>query len=374
MSTGRTVAHIELPYLLSDYDRHGTKRWFVRLPAEPGRKSRRKIRIKGAPGSEAFTTAYWEARNGTVACSPRIVPASQGTFRWIAQHYLASKEFKALDRRLTQRPRQLILDKLIELVGDKPAVIDPKAIRDGVRRRGYGAAKDFLSCLRGVYRVALEDGLVATDPTAGIRLKRPPTDGHRTWTPEDCAAYEARHRLGTQAHLAFALGLYTGQRISDAVRLGRPFEKAGRLRFTQAKNRVKAPVTVDIPIVPPLRAALDATPTNGLTYLQTAYGRPFTADGFSNRFRSWCDEAGLPNCSFHGLRKACATALAEAGATPHQLMAVLGHSTHQQAALYTRKAERAGMADAAMERLYGEQMDPLDPPVGFGGSNSAKKS
>ena len=371
MTAEITVSRIEFPYLLCDYDRHGNRRWFVRLPAQPGQKSRRKIRIKATAGTESFSNLYWEARNaGAAAAVPKIAPANQGTFRSIAQHYLASRDFKALDRRLTQRPRQLILDKLIELVGDKPAVIDPKAIRDGVRRRGFGAAKDFLSCLRGVYRVALEDGLVATDPTAGIKLKRPPTEGHRTWTPEDCAAYEARHRLGTQAHLAFALGLYTGQRISDAVRLGRPFEKAGRLRFTQTKNRVKAPVTVDIPIVPPLRAALDATPASGLTYLQTAYGRPFTADGLSNRFRAWCDEAGLPNCSFHGLRKACATALAEAGATPHQLMAVLGHSTHQQAALYTRKAERAGMADAAMGRLYGEQMDP---PVGFGGTNLAKK-
>jgi len=50
-------------------------------------------------------------------------------------------------------------------------------------------------------------------------------------------------------------------------------------------------------------------------------------------------------------------------------MAVLGHTTHQQAALYTRAAERAGMADAAMERLYGEQMDP---PVDRGGSKTAK--
>jgi hypothetical protein len=56
-----------------------------------------------------------------------------------------------------------------------------------------------------------------------------------------------------------------------------PFRVMPRLRFTQTKNRVKAPVMVDIPIVLPLRAALDATPANGLTYLQTASGRPFTA-------------------------------------------------------------------------------------------------
>jgi hypothetical protein len=144
------VARLEFPYLLTDYDRHGNQRWFVRLPAERGKKLRRKIRIKATPGTEEFTTLYWQARSSKAAPLVRIAPPRDGTFRSIAQHYLASREFKALDRRLTQRPRVLILDKLIEAIGDKPAIIDPKAIRDGVRRRGYGAAKEFLSCLRAV--------------------------------------------------------------------------------------------------------------------------------------------------------------------------------------------------------------------------------
>ena len=361
MSAGRAVARIELPYLLSDFDRHGNQRWFVRLPAEPGRKCRRKIRINAAPGSEAFTTAYWIARDSKVSSSPRIVPPSQGTFRYIAQHYLASKEFKALDRRHTQRPRQLILDKMIELIGDKPAIIDPKAIRDGVRRRGYGAAKDFLSCLRGVYRVAIEDGLVASDPTVGIRAPRPKSEGWHSWTPEECDAYERRWPVGTKQRTAYAIGIYTAQRISDAVLLGRQHIRQGRLEFTQQKNRHRSPVRVVIPLTPPLAEALAGWQGSGLTFLETAYGRPFSADGLSNAFRDWCDAADLPQCTFHGLRKAAATRLAEAGCTPHQIMAVLGHTTHQQAALYTRAADRAGMADQALGRLYGERMDPLGP-------------
>jgi integrase len=361
MSSGITVARIELPYLLSDYDRHGNKRWFVRLPAEPGRKSRRKIRIKAAPGTEAFTTAYWEARNGTVASSPRIVPPSPGTFRAIAQHYLASRDFKSLDRRLTQRPRQLLLGKLIDLIGEKPAIIDPKVIRDGVRRRGYGAAKEFLTALRAVYRVALEDGLVTTDPTVGIRAPRPKVEGWHSWTWEDCAAYEKRWPIGTKQRTTYAIGLYTAQRISDAVVLGRQHIRQGRLEFTQRKNQKHSPVRVVIPIAPPLAEALAGWQGTGLTFLETAYGRPYSADGLSNCFREWCDAAGLQHCTFHGLRKAAATRLAEAGCTPHQIMAVLGHQTHQQAALYTRAADRAGMADQALGRLYGERMDPLGP-------------
>ncbi len=68
--------------------------------------------------------------------------------------------------------------------------------------------------------------------------------------------------------------------------------------------------------------------------------------------------------------ESAATRLAEAGCTPHQIMAVLGHTTHQQAALYTRAADRAGMADQALGRLYGEQMDP---PVDLGGFQFGEK-
>lgn len=246
----------------------------------------------------------------------------------------------------------------MELIGDKPALIDPRAIRDGVRRRGYGAAKEFLSCLRAVYRVAIEDGLVSSDPTLGIRAPRPKVEGWHTWTLEDCTAYEKRWPIGTKQRTAYAIGIYTAQRISDAVLLGRQHQRQGRLEFTQRKNQRRSPVRVVIPLVPPLAEALAGWQGTGLTFLETAYGRPFSSDGLSNAFRAWCDAAGLPHCTFHGLRKAAATRLAEAGATPHQIMAVLGHTTHQQAALYTRAADRAGVADDAMGRLYGEQEGP----------------
>ncbi len=50
-----------------------------------------------------------------------------------------------------------------------------------------------------------------------------------------------------------------------------------------------------------------------MTFLQTSFGKSFSANGFGNRMRQWCDEAGLPQCSSHGLRKLMAKRLAEAG-------------------------------------------------------------
>ena len=52
----------------------------------------------------------------------------------------------------------------------------------------------------------------------------------------------------------------------------------------------------------------------------------------------------------HGLRKAAGRRLAEAGATAHQIMSILG-LTLQTAEIYTRQAEQGRMAVAGMERL-----------------------
>jgi integrase/recombinase XerD len=78
---------------------------------------------------------------------------------------------------------------------------------------------------------------------------------------------------------------------------------------------------------------------------------PFTANGFGNKFKDWCRQANLPHCSAHGVRKATSTAPAEAGATPHEIMAVTGHQTLEEVERYTKTASRRKTADAAMAKL-----------------------
>ena len=61
--------------------------------------------------------------------------------------------------------------------------------------------------------------------------------------------------------------------------------------------------------------------------------------------------AGLPlECQPHGLRKA-AGRLAEAGCSAREIMAVLGHKTLTEAERYTRDADQARLAEAAMACL-----------------------
>jgi len=127
---------------------------------------------------------------------------------------------------------------------------------------------------------------------------------------------------------------------------------------TQAKNRDRKPVTLSIPVLPELKAVLDATPTGNLAFLVTAFGKPFTSNGFGNWFRKRCDEAGLKHCSAHGLRKAGAALAAENGATERQLMAIFGWTTMKEASRYTRAARHPVLAASGMRLLSREGAGP----------------
>lgn len=101
----------------------------------------------------------------------------------------------------------------------------------------------------------------------------------------------------------------------------------------------------------PLPRIIDASPVGDLTFLVTDFGKPFTAAGFGNWFRERCNEAGLPHCSAHGLRKAAATVAADNGATAHELMSIFGWLKLEQAGRYTRSADRTRLARVGMARL-----------------------
>jgi integrase len=89
----------------------------------------------------------------------------------------------------------------------------------------------------------------------------------------------------------------------------------------------------------------------------TENGKPFTAAGFGNWFRDRCDEAGLSHCSSHGLRKAQARRLAEAGCSNQQIKAITGHRTDSEVARYTRAADQIRLSDQATQKLLASNQE-----------------
>ncbi len=66
--------------------------------------------------------------------------------------------------------------------------------------------------------------------------------------------------------------------------------------------------------------------------------------------RKWCDNAGLHDVSAHGLRKSACKALAEAGCSPHEIMAITGHKTLKEVERYTKGVEQKKLARNAMKK------------------------
>jgi integrase len=188
--------------------------------------------------------------------------------------------------------------------------------------------------------------------TTRQRLKNT-TEGYRTWTDAEIQQFIARHPIGTKAYLAFMLLLDTGVRRGDVVDLGRqhirhdllPKQPHGYLSIEQNKTGT----LVEVPVTDALQAAIDATPSNHLTFLVTSRGEPFTDAGFTNWFRDRCNEAGLPNgLSAHGLRKARARLIAEKNGRAHAVAAVTGHKTLSEVQRYTARYDRRKLAVEAM--------------------------
>jgi integrase/recombinase XerD len=91
-----------------------------------------------------------------------------------------------------------------------------------------------------------------------------------------------------------ALMLFSACRREDVVPLGPQHFRDGWMTYIQAKNEHKAPVKLEIPVHPKLQEIIDATPTKHLTFLTTAYGKPFTVQGISGAVKDWCTHAGIP--------------------------------------------------------------------------------
>jgi integrase len=195
-------------------------------------------------------------------------------------------------------------------------------------------------------RHAVEIGLRVDDPTREVRAIRIKTEGHHSWTDEEIAQFEGCHPIGSRARLALALLLYTGQRRGDVIRMGAQHIRDGAIHVKQEKTGAE----LIIPVHPTLATIIAAAPRDHLTFVTTRLGGPFQGSAFSRWFREKCDEAGLPHCSAHGLRKAAARRLAEAGCTAHEIGAITGHASLTELVRYTRAADQRRLAQAAMTK------------------------
>jgi len=342
-------------------DRHGVWRHYLRRPGF------KRVALAGLYGSEEFAESYRLAMGGGIPAMPREIGASRtitGSLNALITSYLISKHWTAappeglaLNSKRTRKP---ILEKLRTGAWGHVMVRDLArkhitAMLDGIV--GH-ARKHWLKTLRGIFAYAIAIELIEDDPSAGIKVKLPPSDGYHTWTDDEIVHYRSHWPLGTEPRLVMEFALETASRRCEIVHLGRQHVKAGRILIKRAKGCNG----VDIPLSPELKAALDAMPkSDHLTYLVNGKGEPYSPEALGDKFAEWATAAGLhKRCRLHGLRKSRTAQLASRGAAPHLIMGITGHKSLSEVQRYAEKFNRAKAADAAMALLTDSKEVTLD--------------
>lgn len=313
----------------------------------PGRKTNT---VAGDYGSSEFAANYHAAmEGGDIAPVPRGLPAKVGTVAALARGYLNSGAFSNLAAD-TQRARRYLVEKFVAKYGrGRVAELKPVYVKRIMKSyaRTPRTARNVLSVIRILVKLAIDEGLLRADPTVGIARPKLSKHGWHTWTETEVEQFEAKHPIGTRARVAFAFAIHTGQRSQDLIRMGQQHIRDGRISVAQHKTGTR----LWIKLHPDLKAIIEATPTDNLTFLLSEKGKPYaTANSFGHRIRKWAKEGGLIGCPLHGLRKACCRRLAEAGCPSQEIKAISGHQSLAEVERYIRDAEQVLLADRAIER------------------------
>jgi integrase len=340
---------LKLPrYVHAFLDRHGRPRYYYR------RAGFNAVPLPGLPYSSAFMAAYEAAMAGQrPAPTSRALP---GTMNALALSFFAAPSFSTL-RPSTRSTYRWTIERLCREHGDKRVtLLRREHVVKLMAARTPGAANKLRKALRAMMKHAVAVGLRANDPTSDVKAIHTRTAGFHSWSDLEISQFEKCHPIGSRARLAMALLLYSGQRRGDVIRMGPQHVRNGVLTVKQEKTGVE----LAIPIHPELATIIASAPSGHLTFLTTRFGRPFEASTFSHWFRDQCDQAGLPHCSAHGLRKAAARRLAEAGCTAHEIGAITGHTSLAELVRYTRAADQRRLAEAAMAKTRTSSGKPIE--------------
>jgi integrase len=354
------MTKIRLKYIQYFADEYGERHYFRRR----GFKTRP---LPGLPGSAAFMAAYAEALAECKAIEVGAKRSAPNSIDAVIAAYLKDDAFTKALAPETQRMRRNILDRFRTQHGGKSVTtLQHRHIVAMLEKKKPYAQKNWLKTLRGLMLFAVKENYRADDPTATAKAAKPPvkSKGHMTWGDEQIAAYRERHAFGTSARLAIELMLNIAARRGDAHKLGVQHIRAGKLEWYPHKTIRSTGKKLSIRILPALQTAIDAMPPRdtALAFLLNDYRKPFaSAAAFGNKFADWCKQAGLKPvvCAdgrtrayrAHGLRKAACKALAHAGCTAPQIMAVSGHSSLAQVQVYLDEVEQVRLAEDAIALL-----------------------
>ena len=272
------------------------------------------------------------------------------TMRGLMRAYEASTEFKGLA--LATRTQYLTYMRHWLLAADAaPKLVTRRQVleaRDAIAEtRGNGAATAFGRVTSAMFGWAVDRGWLENSPAQ--RMRALPGGHLPAWSDAMLAA--AMAKLPEALRRVVVLGLYTGQRRGDLCAMTWAAYDGGSIRVRQGKTGT----ILSIPAHPVLRAELAAWRAerpDAVQILQSPRRTAWNPQNLSQEMQDALQEIGMPpGFNVHGLRKAAARRLAEAGCTVSEIAAITGHKSLQMVQLYTESVDQERLAGAAVVKL-----------------------
>lgn len=352
---GRPVGR--LPKYVKGYvDKWGHARCYTRIPGV------KPVALPGLPRSTEFMDAL------SAELAKRKQPAQlelgasrtvQGTVNAAVVLYYKSTQWQSLAAG-TRPGRKSSLERFRKEHGEKRLrLLAQPHVQAYINTLQPGPQRNMLQALKHFFDYCVTVHLIPSNPAASVTRVKRKGGSFFAWGEEHYTKYCERHAVGTKARLALALYINLGVRKSDVVRIGPRHVQDGVLTdFVPQKTSTTTGWSINVPLMQETKDIIAATPLIGTeTYLVTAQGKAFTANGFGNKMREWCDQAELPECTSHGLRKLCLTRLADyEGADGRtldvrDLQSISGHKDVRELMLYIEKADRKRRARRAIAQL-----------------------
>lgn len=339
------MAKLKLRYVNEYIDHTGKLRRYFR-------KGKRQMgALPGEVGSEEFMTAY----QAFLAAKPELVKRhmhAESLGRLIVDYY-ASRMYTDL-KPSTRQAYRYALDPVAKEHGHRSVRLmtadHAEKIIGKIGELAPGMGNLTRAVMRRVMQFAIKQKRRKDNPFLSVESYK--VGEHHTWNDAELRQYEAAWRLGTRERLAYALLLFTGQRVGDVTRMTRADVADGLIHVVQQKTGAE----IWVPVHPDLDRAMLAYSANGLTLIGDAAGRPIRRAALSALMRSAIKKAGLPpRCVAHGLRKASMRRLAEDGGTAKQIAAISGHKTLKEVERYTNAADQKTLARAAIGKLRSDE-------------------
>jgi integrase len=338
------MTHVNLPYLM-EIRAKGHSYWYVRF------KGQRKAitdpsGIKLSPDMVGFLAAY-ERTKETIGVTQHQA-ALTGTLAHLIGLYTESHDFKNLADR-TRKDYDAILSDLNSTIGDV-AVCDftVEDVTDIMEAHTPHRANYYRAVMSILFGVALQKtrtfGLTF-NPAMMAKKVRYTKDPYPAWP--DALIEKMRVTAPRSVVLAMELGLHTGQRGGDLVRMTwNDFDRAGRINVVQRKTKKKVWIKCSTDLI----AALSETRKNGVTILTTGTGRAWTENWLRKQLSDWSERCGYPGFATHGLRKSSVIRLLLAGNSTKQTAATVGMSD-AMVSHYSRDIDAQFLADSAIDKL-----------------------